>query len=292
MNALQKSLPEDLKKIFPFRPNFFNGQHYIDEGEGDVILMLHGNPTWSFFYRHLIKKFTEKDSFRVVVPDHMGMGLSKSPQNYSYCLENHINNLEKLLDHLKITSFHLIAHDWGGAIGAGLALRFPERLKSLTLMNTAAFLSENIPARINILRTPFLGEWAIRKANLFAYPAIYMAPKKKLSPLAKKGLLFPYANSDERIAIARFVQDIPMSKTHKTYPILEKIEKDLNKLTCPKLLLWGEKDFCFDLTFLTKWQEIYPEAKTHRISEAGHYLLEDAPDECFQVISEFLNFKQ
>jgi haloalkane dehalogenase len=283
------NIPSELKQEYPFSSHFSSMKnhklHYIDEGSGDAILMVHGNPTWSFFYRNLAKHFSK--NFRVVVPDHLGCGLSDKPQDYEYTLKNHIDNLEKLVLELGLTNITLVLHDWGGAIGMGLATRNPQLIKKIVVMNTAAFTSEEIPARINILRNP-IGEWFIRSFNGFAGPATFMASNKGLSPIIKKGFTLPYGNFKSRIATAKFVRDIPMTKDHPTYSTLLEIENKLNLIKSPLLVLWGEKDFCFTLNFHKRWLELFPNAKSVTFPSAGHYLVEDELDGVISEISTFL----
>lgn len=169
--------------------------HYIDEGEGSQLLMLHGNPTWSFYYRNLIAEFSS--SHRVVVPDHIGCGLSDKPQDYEYTLKQHIDNLEALVSCLGLKDFVLIVHDWGGPIGFGLLERHPNLVKKIVILNTAAYLSKVIAFRINICRIPVLAEQVIRRLNGFALIATYMAVAKKMSPEIRKGYLFPVVGQFE-----------------------------------------------------------------------------------------------
>lgn len=279
-----------LEKVYPFQSHFLqlgeNNLHYVDEGTGKPILMLHGNPTWSFYYRNLVQTFSTK--FRCVVPDHMGCGLSDKPQSYDYSLENHIQNAYKLIKFLDLKDIILIVHDWGGAIGFGLVTRYPELFDRIVILNTAAYPSEHIPQRINLLRQGKFGEWLTRKFNLFAWPATFMTTEKKLPRAIKEGYLLPYDNYENRIAVARFVQDIPMEKDHRTYQTLAQIESKLKTLPQPKLILWGGKDFCFNRHFFEKWLEIYPDAPAHWYAKAGHYVLEDALDDVSQKIWEFI----
>jgi haloalkane dehalogenase len=283
------AIPEELKTEYPFQSHFLplekNKLHYVDEGQGEVILMLHGNPTWSFFYRNLAKHFSK--NYRVIVPDHMGCGLSSKPQDYEYTLKSHIENVCHLVDELKLKDITLVVHDWGGAIGMGLATRHPLLIKKMVVMNTAAFRSIEIPARINILRNP-LGEWFIRQFNGFAGPATVMASKKGLSPLVKKGFTLPYDNFESRIATAKFVQDIPMNETHPTYHTLKEIEEKLTTIKAPVLLLWGEKDFCFTMNFQKKWLHFFPKARSVTYPGAGHYLIEDEKDAVISEMEQFL----
>lgn len=291
MNELRARLNSlGLEKVYPFRSQFLqvesHGIHYVDEGKGQPILMLHGNPTWSFYYRNLIQMFSP--NFRTIVPDHMGCGLSDKPQDYEYTLENHIQNAYKLIRFLDLKKIILIVHDWGGAIGLGLVTRYPELFDKIIILNTAAFPSENIPKRINLLRQGKMGEFLTRKFNLFAWPATFMTTQKPLPRAIKQGYLLPYNNWENRIAVARFVQDIPMEKEHKSYKTLREIEARLRTLPHKKLILWGGKDFCFDRSFFEKWLEIYPDADAHWYANAGHYILEDALEDVGLKIWDFI----
>lgn len=290
LNQLYLTMPTELKELYPFQPKSFqtaSGHQlsYVDEGQGEAVVLLHGNPTWSFAYRELIK--TLSPHFRVIAPDHIGMGLSEKPQNYSYQLKDHIENTYGLLEKLQIKNYHLVVHDWGGAIGAGLSLKRPESLLSWVILNTAAFTSKHIPWRINICRN-FFGEELIKRLNAFAAPATIMAAKKPMDSKIKKGYLYPYNNYQNRIATARFVRDIPMHERHPSFLELSQIEEKLTTLKCPKLILWGEKDFCFNLNFLRKWKKIYPQAQVVTYPKAGHYVFEDESEDVkTQVLSFF-----
>ncbi len=279
----------EFKSVYPFKSHFLqmgeNNLHYVDEGSGQPILMLHGNPTWSFYYRNLIQTFSPK--FRTVVPDHMGCGLSDKPQNFEYTLETHIQNTYQLIRFLELKKIILIVHDWGGAIGFGLVTRYPELFDKIVILNTAAFTSEHIPKRINFLKGKF-GEFLTRKFNLFAWPATFMTTKKTLPRMIKDGYLMPYDSWDNRIAVAKFVQDIPMEMTHPSFQTLKDIEDKLQSLPHPKLILWGGRDFCFNRHFFEKWVELYPEADAHWYSEAGHYVLEDALEDVSLKIWDFI----
>jgi haloalkane dehalogenase len=281
------NIPDNL---YPFHTSRIsvagNTLYYVDEGQGDTVVMLHGNPTWSFYYRNLIKLL--RGNYRVIAPDHMGCGMSDKPQNYPYCLETHIDNLERILQdcHGKIT---LIVHDWGGAIGFGYAVRHPEKIHKLIVFNTAAFCCKRIPFRIRLCKIPYLGALLVRGLNGFAYPAAFMAVNRKMSKAVKKGFLAPYGNWHNRIAIHRFVQDIPLTPKHPSYQTLLTIEEGLAKLTdIPMLILWGGRDFCFNDFFYSEWLRRFPKAKTKYFSEAGHYVLEDAYSDIEPLVEEFL----
>jgi pimeloyl-ACP methyl ester carboxylesterase len=282
--------PSWLQELYPFKNNFFevegNQLNYVDEGQGAPILMVHGNPTWSFYYRDLVKEFSKTN--RVIAPDHIGCGYSDKPQDYEYILENHISNIEKLVDQLDLKEITLVVHDWGGAIGFGLATRHPELIKKVVILNTAAYTCDYIPPQIKICRTPILGEAVIRGFNAFAGPATHMAVEKPLSKNVKKGYLLPYNNYKNRIATAKFVTDIPMKKSHRSFKTLEAVEQGLSKITCPKLVLWGRKDFCFNDYFLNRWRDIYPEAKYKIFENAGHYVIEDESEAVIKEMRAFI----
>ncbi len=275
---------------YPFTPQqkTINGHDisYVDEGQGPVILMLHGNPTWSFFYRRLIVAL--RDSFRVIVPDHLGCGLSAKPLNYPYRLKDHIANVEGLLAALDVTNYSLVMHDWGGAIGMGVAGNRPELVDSFVVMNTAAFPSPRIPLRIRLCRTPGLGDFLIRGLNVFAKGALTMAVTKPLSPSVAAGFLAPYDSWANRIGVLRFVQDIPLSPKDTSWETLQDIEKKfINFEHSPMLLLWGGRDFCFNRHFFDEWLQRFPQAERKYFADAGHYLLEDAFDEIAPRIVDF-----
>ncbi|HKD36019.1 MAG TPA: alpha/beta fold hydrolase, partial [Pirellulales bacterium] len=176
----------DWRALYPFASHYLNHsgvrQHYLDEGAGPPLLLVHGNPTWSFHWRNLVTALAPR--FRLVAPDHVGCGLSDKPPDYSYRLAQHIENLTALVERLDLREITLVAHDWGGPIGLGAALRCRERFARLVLLNTAAFRSKQIPWRIRICRTPLLGPLAVRGANGFARAALTMAvcKHKRMTP--------------------------------------------------------------------------------------------------------------
>ena len=282
-----------MKDLYPFTSHAMEldsyKYHFIDEGQGETLLMLHGNPTWSFYYRNLVLGL--KQSYRCVAPDHMGMGKSDKPQNYNYTLSQHIDNLEALVDKLSLSDITLLVHDWGGAIGMGFAVRHPQKIKRLVLFNTAAFLSKKIPVRLKLCRVPGFGDIAIRGFNAFALAAVGMACKNKerMTDEVRAGYLAPYNNYANRIGTLRFVQDIPMSSDALSYSVVKNIEENLEQFkSLPVMIAWGAKDFVFNDHFLKKWQGIFPEAKVHRVQDAGHYVVEDAYERIIPWVQEFL----
>lgn len=261
--------------------------HYVDEGTGPVLLMVHGNPTWSFAWRRLITALSTE--YRVIAVDHLGCGFSEKPQQDLYTLEQHIQRLTSLVQCLQLQQVTLFAHDWGGAIGMGTAVRLPEQFCRFVLMNTAAFRSRRIPLRIALCRIPLLGTWGLRALNLFSLAAVKMASETKLSQSAVRGLLAPYDSWSNRIAVSEFVHDIPLRSSHRSYKTLESVERGLEQFrNHPMLLIWGMRDWCFTPHFYNEFCERFPAATKHPIATAGHYLFEDAHEELLASAREFL----
>jgi pimeloyl-ACP methyl ester carboxylesterase len=275
-----EQLPPWLKEIYPFTPKPFatgaGEMSYLDEGSGDeAVLMVHGNPTWSFFYRNVVLAL--RGRIRCIVPDHLGCGLSDKPQDYDYTLGNHVGNLARLIDSLNLKKVHLIVHDWGGPIGLGACLPRHEKLGKVVILNTAAFADTVIPWRIRFCRIPVIGELAVRGFNGFAGPATWMAVTQPMPDAVKRGFLFPYDSWANRIATHRFVQDIPRRLGAPNDVALAKIEDALPLLrNHPVKIIWGGEDFCFNRHYFDRWQELLPNAGAEYLAEAGHYLLEDA----------------
>lgn len=277
---------------YPFTPRSLRlpggySMSYLDEGVGPVVVMVHGNPSWSYLYRNLVTSLRHR--YRCIVPDHLGCGLSDKPQNYPYRLQNHIVNLETLLDSLCIDKCVVIVHDWGGAIGMGWAGGHSERVSGVVVLNTAAFASSLLPLRIALCRLPGIGEVIVRGVNGFAWPATFMAVHRRMSAEVAAGFLYPYDNWHNRIAVRRFVQDIPMRSGHCSWQTLSQVENSLQNIKdSPMLICWGGEDFCFNDAFYVQWQKRFPAAQCHYFPEAGHYVLEDAFSEIDPLVQTFL----
>lgn len=280
-----------IRAIYPFAQHWFElpagRMQYVDEGSGPPVVLLHGNPSWSFYYRRLIPALSP--FFRVIAPDHLGCGLSDKPQQYPYRLADHSANLAALLAHLGITETSMVLHDWGGPIGLGCVTSGAVRLRRLALLNTAAFLSPRIPLRIAVCKIPGFGDLAVRGLNGFAVGATLMAVERPLSPLVRRGYLLPYDSFANRIATLRFVQDIPLAPTHPSWATVRAIEERLPMLSeTPVQIVWGGRDWCFNDHFLAGWIERLPHAHVQRLDDAGHYVLEDAPERVIPLVVEFL----
>ena len=299
----QRATATDWHELYPFESHFHtvggHKLHYLDEGTGSAgadspMLLLHGNPTWSFYWREIV--FAFRDRYRMIVPDHIGFGLSDKPglKDYDFHLQRRIDDIVALIDHLDLKNITLVAHDWGGCIGMGVAVERPERFNRFVLMNTAAFRSDRIPKRIWLAKIPGFGRFCVQGLNLFVKAAIRMATERPggLPKAVQDGLAAPYDSWANRLAVHRIVLDIPMTPSHPSYATLKKIEEGLSQFADrPSSLIWGMKDWCFNHEFLDRFRESWPQADVHRLEQAGHYLIEDEPESVVRAMEAFLEKK-
>lgn len=279
---------------YPFESHFVeidgNRIHYIDEGSGETILCVHGNPTWSFAWRNVVRSLSTK--YRVIAIDHLGCGLSSKPAGTDYSLAGHISNLQAFIQQLDIHSLTLFAHDWGGAIGMGAAAGMPDRFSRFVLFNTAAFRSQQIPMRIALCRIPLFGTLALQGLNAFSRAALTMAVEKRdrMTPAVRRGYLAPYNSWANRRAVNAFVKDIPLKPSHRSWQTLIDVEAGLKQFQShPMLLVWGEQDWCFTTKFLDEFERRFPSASTLRIPDGGHYVFEDSHETFLPRVEQFLS---
>ncbi|MBI9082659.1 MAG: alpha/beta fold hydrolase [Desulfobacterales bacterium] len=300
--TMNKGKPVDIepfRDLYPFESNYLdrNGlrYHYVDQGHGDPVLMLHGNPTWSFYFRHLITGLSA--GCRTVAPDHMGCGLSDKPplNRYDYRLQSRVDDVTALMAHVNPDRpITLVVHDWGGMIGMTWALENLDRIGRIVITNTAGFLppgKKPIPWRLRVIRslTP-IAVPAVLGFNLFSAAAVYMAPKRRLSAKVRAGLTAPYNCPANRMATLKFVQDIPLVPQDPSYGIVRRTDDGLHRLShIPMLICWGKHDFVFDLDYYDEWRRRFPLAEAHLFENAGHYLLEDEPEAVLATIADFFN---
>jgi len=267
--------------------------HYVDEGAGEVVVAVHGNPTWSFYYRELIKDLSA--DHRVLAPDHMGCGLSDRPgdEAYPYSLERRVADFETFMDRLELDDVNLVVHDWGGAIGCAWAGRNPERVKRLVILNTGAFhLPPNkpLPWQLWLVRNTPVGGALVRGLNAFARGATrFGCTRREMPKEVRDAICAPYDSWENRRAVLRFVQDIPLKPGDRGYDLVTEIAGNLPKLADkPILICWGDRDFVFDHHFLAEWVKLYPDAELHRFADGGHYILEDYADEIVPIVRDFV----
>jgi pimeloyl-ACP methyl ester carboxylesterase len=269
---------------------------YVDEGCGPVVLLVHGNPTWGFYYRRLIASLSAA-GVRAIAPDHIGMGRSDKPSaaDYPHTLRRRVDDLGAFIDAMKLDQpFSIVAHDWGGAIALAWAVDHAHRVDKLVLFNTGAFPlppDKSMPWSLRAARLPVIGEFAVRRLNAFSRGALVMGSGKRWLPAeARRGLMDPYDSPAHRVAVHRFVKDIPLRPTDPAYEVLAHTEKSLPLLAGkPTLMFWGMKDPVFDAVVLDHLAELMPQAEVYRFADAGHYVLEDAADRIVPPVTRFLS---
>ena len=285
---------------YPFTPRTFVqpgglAQSYLDEGprEGEVVVMVHGNPSWSYYWRKLVLGL--RDKYRCIVPDHIGMGLSDKPSDdrYAYTLQSRIDDLERLLDGAGITGpVTLAVHDWGGMVGFGWALKHSDRVRRLVVLNTGAFplpAAKPLPWQIQLGRT-FVGAAFIRGLNAFAKGAARDGVVTRMPAAVRRALEAPYDSWANRIATLRFVQDIPLKPGDRAWDIVAASAKKLREYAGrPVFYGWGLRDFVFDRHFLDTFRAHLPATEEHVFHDAGHYVLEDKADVLVPAIRRFLD---
>ncbi len=288
---------ETFDGTYPFTPRYFNigdfTLHYVDEGEGEPVLMLHGDPTWGYLWRNFIPCISETK--RVIVPDHMGMGKSSVPKEpYPYLLKHHISNLEQLILDLKLSDITLVLHDWGGPVGMGFAIRHPERIKRIVIMNTWAFAkwpAGQLPRLLEIIRSE-KGESFVLKKNGYVKRALLGTANYpgKYTPQVLNAYLAPFPVPDSRLALLCWSRDITYDETDSSYGDMKQIENNLNLFTdIPILIIWGMLDPVLPITVLEKWLSVYPDAPVCKIEDASHFLQEDTPERVIREINYFLS---
>ncbi len=266
--------------------------HFVDEGGGEPLVLVHGDPSWAYLYRRFIPSLARR--WRCVAPDHMGMGKSDAPpEPYPYRLRHHIDNLEALLLRLDLHNVTLVLHDWGGPVGLGVAVRHPQRIKRLVLMNTWAFASwpgAPFPRLVELIRST-RGEKFVLEKNGYVEPALLgtTAHPENLTATVMAAYRAPFPTPESRRALLCWSRDIPTGPDDPSYADLQRIEQALPQFAAiPVLLIWGMQDPVLTEPVLRMWQRLYPHATTHELEDASHFLQEDAPERIVGWIEQFL----
>lgn len=275
---------------YPFASRFFAApagrMHYIDEGSGPPVVMIHGNPTWSFLYRNLIKRL--RIAYRCVAMDHLGFGLSDKPPGWSYLPEDHAANLTGFIEGLGLRQITLVVQDWGGPIGLSYAVEHPENIARLVILNTWAWPVDRdlyYIAFSGIMGGP-IGRVLIRRFNFFAWSVLResFGDKRKLSREAHRHYMRHLATPADRAGCHIFPGQIVGSSAW-----LGRLWGQMGALEqVPKLIVWGMKDIAFRPKELRRWQERFPAARTVELATAGHYVQEESPDELAAAVLPFL----
>ena len=296
-------LDSDMGGSFPYKSNFLeiNDQKlaYIDEGPKDapVLLMIHGNPTWSYLYRHFIEEYSGK--YRCVVPDHIGFGRSTKPTSMEeYSLQGHIDNLTKPVNHLDLKNVFPVGQDWGGPIALGWASHNKERVGGLVILNTWAFVKRftmNLPIFFRVLfRSRLLGKWTAVNRNMFVNRIIPFGihRKENIKPdfdTMMKAYKAPFPNKKDRIGIRAFPRMIPSKESHPEWNTMLEIEEALNEWEIPALLFTCTKDVAFSKEVANIFHQILPNSNQPIEIVAGHFCQEEAMSDIFPPLSSFLS---
>lgn len=291
---------------YPFAPQRIEirpgiAMSYLDEGprDGEVIVMLHGNPSWSYYWRKLVLGL--RDRYRCIVPDHVGMGLSDKPDDgadaeprYRYTLQSRVDDIESLLIRLGVTGpVTLAVHDWGGGIGFGWGLKHSDQIKRLVILNTGAFplpAAKPLPKALKLGRDLALGTLLIRGFNAFSSVASFVGVENRMPGDVRRAYVAPYDSWANRIATSRFVQDIPLGEGDAAWPLVEAMGRKLPEYADrPAFIGWGLRDFVFDKHFLEGFTRALPDAEVHAFADANHYVLEDKADVLVPAIRRFLD---
>ena len=275
-----------LKEEYPFEPHYISTgnmrMHYVDEGSGPVVLLLHACPAWSFAFRNLIKDLSR--DHRVIAPDMIGYGLSDKPDDYAYTLDNHVDNLERLTETLGITKFSILMHGWGATVGSSYIIRHPGNIGTVILMNSMAFTGYKLSWRLLLVRwVPWLAERFIADTDLI-FGGIRNLPAK-----TQEGYKMPYQSHRDRIAFIRFISEMPCNPDDSSYESIVDIEHGLWMFRdFPVLIIWAGKDWLYTEKCLKRWMQFCPNAKLRRIQNAGRYVTEEASEEFIQTVYTFL----
>ncbi|MCG3173247.1 MAG: Haloalkane dehalogenase 2 [Myxococcota bacterium] len=265
---------------------------WVEEGSGFPVVMVHGNPTWSFYYRNLIRALSPH--FRAIAPDHIGCGFSSKPddKDYSYRLDQRVADFGAFIQGLGLQRLSLVVHDWGGMIGMAWAAEHPEMIERIVILNTAAFpkpAAKRLPFTLKLARDSRLGAFLVRGFNAFSAGAAFLAVEKPMPAAVRAGYTAPYQSWDDRIATLRFVQDIPLSPQDPSYAVVARTAERLHVFgETPMLIAWGMRDFVFDHHFLDEWKRRCPHARVQEYPDCGHYVLEDAAGRIEPLIAGFL----
>ena len=276
---------ERFREIFPFEPHFLevDGQNlcYFDEGTGPALVLIHSCPMSAFAFRSVIREF--RTTMRVVAYDQLGFGRSDKPLDFDYRIENHIEHLERLLNHLGITDrVTLVMHGRGAAIGMGYAARHPESVDSFIVMNAMSFSDFSLPFRLRICKIPVLGNILVNKFNFF------LRPPHRYPKIVRDAYLMPFPRKEDRCALMEFINSLPCAPEDKSAQSMIEIETAIWSLREKRaLILWGGKDWLYTKRALRKWTEYFPSAKVVILPLAGRFLMEDDPAEFITNVREF-----
>lgn len=277
------------KNLFPFESKWIEidsyQMHYVDDGDGDVILFVHGTPEWSFGYRDSIKQLSKK--FRCIAPDYIGFGLSDKPVDGNYSCEAHARRLEKFIDKLQLSNITLVVNDFGGGIGLSYAITHPENVARFVLFNTWMWSLKDDshysgPAKV---MNSWLGKFFYLQLN---FPVNVIMPsafgdRRKLTKRVHQHYKLSAGSSKERHALYAFAKEL-MNASDWWQSLWDQRSKLAGK---PVLIFWGMKDKFIPPKELEKWVEAFPNAHVHKFEDAGHFVQEEKHEQLSRAIENF-----
>lgn len=279
------------KELYPFESHYhkltMGDMHYIDAGSGDVVLFLHGTPTWSFLYRNIIKGIS--GNYRCIAPDYIGFGLSDKPEQWEYNIRDHTKNLESLIETLNLDNITLVLHDFGGPVGLPWAIQNHEKVKKIVLFNTWLWSQEEevtFKKNKKILQSSFF-HWIYKRFNFSARFLIKEAAGNSefLTSEIKNHYTSPFSKPAERMGTIGFLDALLYEN--------EYFEEQFSKMEVlkekPVLLLWGMKDKYISKNYLSKWKNFFSNATVRKFEASGHWVMEEEPKRTLREIREFLN---
>lgn len=280
------------RDAYPFRSRWIelpggSAMHYVDEGEGDPVLLVHGTPTWSFEWRRLIRGLAPR--WRCIAPDHLGFGLSDRPAAGDYTPEWHAAKLAAFVERVGLEDFTLVVHDYGGPIGLPLAVREPGRVRSLVLLNTWmwSFAGDAGVERAARLLGGGFGRFLYRHANFslrVILPSAF-ADRRRLTRELHAQYLAPFPDPASRATVLwPLARALLASGAH--YDALWRQRERLRDIRA--LLVWGTRDPAFRPHHLARWREALPDAEVVELP-VGHWPHEEAPEEVLGAVEGFLS---
>lgn len=300
MIAVGSELPVELRDRWPFRPRFarVNGwrMHYVDEGEGEPVVLLHGNPTWGYLYRDVIGPLVRAGR-RVVVPDMIGFGLSEKPtREHAHSLDGHTANLTALLRQLDLSRLTLVCHDWGGPTGLSFAMSNPERVRALVIMSTWAWPAPaaEFHARIfpwRMMHAPMVGPYLLGRHNALAGRGVYLSvvDREKLRKTAQPAYEAVLPDAATRLLTWTWPRWIPLDENARAWSRFAWLERMLSACSVPATIIWGREDEVFDAaTFSARFKKLLPHAEGPHLVTGRHFLQEDSGPEIAEIVNEFL----
>jgi pimeloyl-ACP methyl ester carboxylesterase len=298
-STLAFELPPEIRRHFPFASRFarVNGHrmHYVDEGEGDPVLLLHGNPTWSFLYRKFIPRIVAA-GYRVIAPDHIGFGLSDHPaREHDFSLENHIANLAEFIRRLRLQRLTVVCQDWGGPTGLACVVLNPSAFKAIVVMNTWAwpepteFHSSVFPWRM--MHAPVVGPYLFQRRNILVERGLYLSVvhREQFLKEALPAYRFVMPDYDSRLLTRVFPRLIPLRSDDRSAATMRWLEQSLRGLKIPALIVWGKEEIVFPAECAQRFKTLLPHAKGPLWVTGSHFLQEDSPEEICGHILDFVN---